>query len=148
MSFHDLDTTFEEFFELFMAGMIPPGSYFDHVMSFWNKRHEPNVLFLTYEEMKKDLRTSIEKVALFLEKTIPKDKMELLLDHLSFENMKKNSACNLEPLLKLKTGEAKNDTLMRKGEIGDWKNYLSPEMSQKFDEFIARNTQGTGLSFK
>lgn len=147
-NFHNLETNFEEFCDLFLAGVMPPGSYFDHVMTFWKKRHEPHVLFLTYEEMKKDLRTAIEKVAIFLEKKIPEEKMELLLDHLSFENMKKNSACNLEAVLKLRTGKVESDPFMRKGEIGDWKNYLSPDMSEKFDDFIATNTKGTGLTFR
>lgn len=142
-----MDTTFEKYCELFLAGMIPPGSYFDHVMTFWKMRHDPNVLFLTYEEMKKDLRTSIEKVAMFMEKKIPDQKMELLLDHLSFDNMKKNSACNLESILKLKTGEVESDQFIRKGEIGDWKNYLSPDMCEKFDEYVVTNTKGTGLTF-
>lgn len=143
-----MNATFEEYCELFLAGMIPPGSYFDHVMTFWNKRNDSNILFLSYEEMKKDLRNSIIKVAKFMEKEIPEEKMELLLDHLSFDNMKKNSACNMESILKLKNNEVESDQFIRKGEIGDWKNYLTPELLEKFDEFIATSTKGTGLTFK
>jgi len=29
------------------------GSVWDHILDFWKIRHEPNVMFNTYEEMKK-----------------------------------------------------------------------------------------------
>ncbi|XP_023711627.1 luciferin sulfotransferase, partial [Cryptotermes secundus] len=35
------------------AGSIPYGSVWDHILDFWKLRHEPNVIFTTYEEMKK-----------------------------------------------------------------------------------------------
>lgn len=32
---------------------VPYGSVWDHILVFWKMRHEPNVLFNTFEEMKK-----------------------------------------------------------------------------------------------
>jgi hypothetical protein len=32
---------------------VPYGSVWDHILDFWKLRHEPNVMFTTYEAMKK-----------------------------------------------------------------------------------------------
>ena len=54
------------FFELFIAGKFPFGDYFEHVLGWWKHRDDPNVLFIKYEDMQKDLHSSIEKIARFL----------------------------------------------------------------------------------
>lgn len=52
----------------------------------------------------------------------------------------KDVATSLEQL-KLKDGEPaktmKEPQLFRKGQIGDWKNYFTEEMSKKIDEMMA-----------
>ena len=37
--------TFAEFFDQFLAGKIPPGSWFEHVQDWWRHRHDPNPTF-------------------------------------------------------------------------------------------------------
>lgn len=122
---------------MFLAGQVPYGSYFDHVAGFWNLRNDENVLFLTYEEMKRDLRKTAEKVASFLEKKIPEKEMDRLMEHLSFQKMKQNPTCNLDTIVKAVGGE--EGTFMRKGQTGDWKNYFSKELAEKFDETFRRS---------
>ncbi|XP_028405530.1 amine sulfotransferase-like [Dendronephthya gigantea] len=41
-------------------------SYFEHFISWWKHRNDPNVLFLFYEEMKEDLETAVMAIALFM----------------------------------------------------------------------------------
>ena len=36
---------------------------------------------------------------------------------------------------------------MRKGIVGDWKNRLSPEQSERFDAEYHRKIDGSGLEF-
>lgn len=147
-----MTATFEEFCELFLVGMLPYGDLIDHMLEFWKIRDQPNVLFLKYEDVKADLSTSLTNIASFLEKKIPDDKMDLLIDHLSFKNMKNNSACNLDVLIKCRWGEEFSEksktNLMRKGEVGDWKNMMSPELAARFDDYVEEKTKGTGLFFK
>jgi hypothetical protein len=39
----------------FVRGKIGYGSSFKHVAKWWKPRNDPNVLFLTYEELSRDL---------------------------------------------------------------------------------------------
>ncbi|KAL1472672.1 hypothetical protein MTO96_039178, partial [Rhipicephalus appendiculatus] len=59
--------TFEEFFDAFLEGdCAGQGSYFDHVASAYALRDEPNVFFVTYEELKADTRGVVLRLARFL----------------------------------------------------------------------------------
>ncbi|KAG0444931.1 hypothetical protein HPB47_013210 [Ixodes persulcatus] len=60
------DGTFDEFFEMFIEGKVDFGDYFDHVLSWYEHRNDPNVLFLTYEDLKEDTGTWVLKIADFL----------------------------------------------------------------------------------
>ncbi|KAH0861472.1 hypothetical protein HID58_089733 [Brassica napus] len=40
-----------------------------------------------------------------------------------------------------------HNSLFRKGEVGGWKNYLTPEMENKIDMIIDEELKGSGLTF-
>lgn len=66
--------------------------------------------------------------------------------------MKKNPALNLEPILAMMDKPAVDQnnpdgTFIRKGKVGDWKNYMSQELSARFDQFTEENLKGTSLTF-
>lgn len=65
-SYHFTNGTFEEFFEHFINGDVYFSDYFDHLLSWYDQRHCPNVFFTTFEDMKRDSRGTILKVAKFL----------------------------------------------------------------------------------
>lgn len=41
----------------------------------------------------------------------------------------------------------KNDVYFRKGAVGDWKNYMTPEMAAQLDKIVEEALQGSGLTF-
>ncbi|KAL1447229.1 hypothetical protein MTO96_044348, partial [Rhipicephalus appendiculatus] len=48
------DGTFDEFFEWFLDRDFGYGSYFDHVAAGYALKDKSNVLFLTYEQLKRE----------------------------------------------------------------------------------------------
>ncbi|KAL1421605.1 hypothetical protein MTO96_022975 [Rhipicephalus appendiculatus] len=58
--------TFDDFFDLFITGDVEFGDYFDHLLSWYAHRSDPNVLFLTYEDLKRDTAAAVVKIAGFL----------------------------------------------------------------------------------
>lgn len=151
---HGLQGSFETFCELFLEDNIPVGAYWSHVLQFWNRRNDPNILFLKYEDMKRNLPAVIQECADFLgiDYQLTTANMDRMCDHLKFDRMQLNSAVNGDPIIYSSDSEnqnsVKNDSkFIRKGQIGDWKNYISPDLSRKFDEWTKKNTTGTGLEF-
>lgn len=86
--------------------------------------------------MKNDLQSTVKQVAKFLNKSVTKDQLEKLLAHLNFDSMKNNDSVNYETM-----GNS-NVKFIRKGIVGDYKNLMSTETIEKFDEWILRNDQG------
>ncbi|XP_048505631.1 luciferin sulfotransferase-like [Athalia rosae] len=143
---HGLKGTFEEFAELFLQGMVPMGSFWNHVLKFWEHRNDENILFLTYEEMQKDQAGAIRKTAKFLNKVVTASQVSGLCEHLKFSKMAANPAVNLEYMI----GKSEDSDLkfIRKGKVGDWRNHMSVELAERFDQWTEINTKGSGLKLE
>ena len=142
-----IDGDLPSYFDLFMDNLLLYTSYFDYVTEIWKKRNHPNMCLLFYENMKKDLAANIRKVAKFLGKEFEDEKIEALVDHLSFEKMKNNTAVNKAGYEK-HMAHSKGGRFMRKGEIGDWKNHFTIEMNKRMDEAIENYFKPIGLEFQ
>ncbi len=62
----DATLDWDIFFRNFIYGNVDSGDFFDHVLSWWSHRNEDNVLFLMFEDMKKDPRAAITRIATFI----------------------------------------------------------------------------------
>ena len=54
------------------------------------------MLFIFYEDLKSDLQGQLQKMAKFLGKDLCEDQLNRLMEHLKFENIRKNEADNNE----------------------------------------------------
>lgn len=53
---------FDRFFERFIDGRLPFNDYFQGLRLIWQRRHDPQLLLLRYEEMRTDLRAVVTRV--------------------------------------------------------------------------------------
>ncbi|KAM4580631.1 amine sulfotransferase-like isoform 2-T2 [Odontesthes bonariensis] len=129
--------SFEDFFEKFLRGEVFGSSWFEHIKTWYSHKDEMNMLFITYEEMIKDLKSAVEKISLFLGQKLTDEQLANVVKHSTFNNMKRIPQASYEQvpedLLSHHLG-----TFMRKGTIGDWKNHLTVAQSERFDEVFLR----------
>merc|ERR1740128_321186 len=146
-TFQNYTSDIDKFAEYFMNDELYYSPFFGHILEGWAKRDHPNVLFLFYEDMKRNLRGEIEKVCKFLGKSLSEAQVQSLLNHLRFDNFAKNEAVNYNPA---KKGGFANDSgnFIRKGKTGDWKNHFSAELDARLDQWIRKNLEGSDLKFK
>ena len=130
-----------------MEGNLVVTPFIEHVIEAWNLRHHPNLCFIFYEDMKKDLKSQIRKVATFLGKSYSDEQVDKLAEHLHIDNFKKNPWVNLEHLQDGITMRNDRGSFIRKGKTGDWKNHFTPEMTAKFEKWMAEKLKGTDLTF-
>ncbi|RZC67800.1 hypothetical protein C5167_011490 [Papaver somniferum] len=141
----------EEAFEYFCAGVSLSGPFWDHVLGYWTKSlEEPRkVLFLKYEDLKKEPEIHCKRLAEFMGCRFSVEEenqgaVDEIVKLCSFQNLK-----NLD-LNKSGTTSRfhfKNEDFYRKGEVGDWKNYLTPPMVERLDRLLEEKLQGSGLVF-
>ena len=96
--------TFEALADAFVKNEAMLYAPFVHnVKGYWEKRRDPNILFITYEEMKRDLPDIIRKVSSFLGKPVAERDIPGLADFLSFNKMKANPAMNKQNFVDVST---------------------------------------------
>jgi sulfotransferase len=83
--------TKEDFIEAFLNDSIIYSPFFAHILEFWQVRHENNILFLTYEGMKADIKSVLRQVAAFFGKSFSDAAIDGLADHLSVDSMRSKS---------------------------------------------------------
>nr|WEM02051.1 sulfotransferase 2 [Vargula tsujii] len=143
----DENTDFPTFVNNFMHDEVVFSPYWEHVGEAWKLKEHSNLFFLTFEEMKKDLRATIKNVAKFFNKEFSIEQIDTLVDHLSFENMQSNKSVNAEYLNK--TGKIKQGgQFIRKGAVGDFKNSFTPAMQSQMKNWIQTNNRGCDIKFQ
>ncbi|CAK8691002.1 unnamed protein product [Clavelina lepadiformis] len=94
--YHFKDGIFDDYFEVFISGKCDFGDYFKMVPEWFKKSQEKeNVHFMLYEDMKKDLRREILKLADFLgnscRKSLLEDDEKMLKKVIEFSSFEKMS---------------------------------------------------------
>ena len=132
----------DHFFQLFMDGKVESGLWFDHVLEWWKYKDDANVLFLKFEDMKKDLSGAVKTIANFI--GVQELRHEEIVEQCTFDSMRLNDAVNYSWRTDRNAGEP---PFLRKGVIGDWRNHFTLKQSDKFDTLYAEKMKGTGLDF-
>jgi hypothetical protein len=64
------------------------GSWAEHLQSYWQIRERPNVLFLTYEQMRADLPGTVDKIAALMGVVLTADERAAVVEQSTFAHMK------------------------------------------------------------
>ncbi|XP_050678546.1 sulfotransferase 1E1-like isoform X1 [Leptidea sinapis] len=134
------------FWKFFKNSQVIWSPFFQSVQEAWEKRNHPNLLFLFYEDLLKDLRGNVQRVAEFFGKSLTNEQLNELSEHLTFDNFKKNKAVNLEEMSE-KGIFTKDGAFIRQGKSGTWRDHFDAEMTLEADRWISENLQNTDLRF-
>ncbi|KAK2491449.1 hypothetical protein MC885_009337, partial [Smutsia gigantea] len=123
------------------------GSWFDHVLSWEEHKHDKNILIMFYEEMKKDLSKSIKKITTFLSINVSDDEIDKIAWKTSFSEMKNNAAEeNSDPNHTICALTSNRSLVFRKGAVGDWINYFTSKQKRVFDELFSEKMEHSELA--
>ena len=81
-------------------------------------------------------------IAKFLNKPLSDDLSSHIAEQCTFSGMKENAASFSAP-----TEDRREASLLRKGVVGDWKNYFSPDLNERFENEVLAKLKGSGLEF-
>jgi aryl sulfotransferase len=106
--------------------------YWTHILSWWEIKDLPNVMLLHFSDLKRDMPGEIRRIATFLDIAIDETKWDAILEHCSFDYMKAHAAQSVPFGGRIFEGGA--ETFMRKGVNGSWKNNLTPEDIEHYEQ--------------
>uniref|UniRef100_A0A0D9X1A3 Sulfotransferase n=1 Tax=Leersia perrieri TaxID=77586 RepID=A0A0D9X1A3_9ORYZ len=137
---------------------IPESTYFgspiwEHILGYWNasKMNPDRVLFLKYEDVLCDPIKNIERIAEFIGQPFSEAEKKAgivgsIINLCSLQNLKALDPNNIG-FRRVVGIEVPNGSYFRKGKVGDWVNYVTPEMAESLDKFLCDKFHGTGFAF-
>jgi aryl sulfotransferase len=119
------------FLEWLEGDGYPIWSFWDNVSSWWAIQHLPNVLFLHFADLKRDLPGQMRRVAAFLEIEFEDDRFDVAVRHCSFEYMKAHAQNHAPHGGRLYNAGAQG--FMHKGTNGRWRDVLSAADCRRYE---------------
>ena len=116
------------FFSVWLAtrGML------EHVAGFWERRHQPNLLLVHYNDLKADLAGEMRRLAAFLGARVTEAQWPQVVERCTFESMRAREA-EIGDFGRVFEGGAKG--FLFQGTNGRWRDVLTPA---ELDAYAAR----------
>jgi aryl sulfotransferase len=132
----------EACFRAFVAGKaIGGGSWAHNAAGYWAQRHRPNVLVLSFAELKRDLEGSVRRIAAFLDLRVSEEVIQEACRRSSFEYMQAID----EKFVPYRGAPWRTrGRMMRRGRQGGSSELLSPEQQDQIDRSCLAELQHLG----
>eukprot|EP00116_Pleurobrachia_bachei_P003879 sb/3464141/ len=124
---------FEQFAELFLEGKVESGCWWSHLKQYYENKDELKTYFMKYEDLHAKGPELIKGLNEFLElPALTLVECEDIKEATSFKKQKTDPSANYS----WRDSSRKKDEspFMRKGTVGDWKNYFTKDLSERFNE--------------
>ncbi|CAL4997395.1 unnamed protein product [Urochloa decumbens] len=147
-------TPFAEAFDLFCDGVVAFGPMWDNMAGYWKESvaRPEEVMFLRYEDLKEDTVGTVRRLAAFLGCPFT-DEEEAGGSGAAAEIV---ALCSMDKMRSVQANRDgthgnggscfKNSAFFRKGEVGDWKAHMTPEMARRLDAIVEEKLRESGLS--
>ena len=133
----------KDWYRIFLDGNCESGDWFEYTLGWWNESQtKDNVMFFTYEEMKRDPKAMIGRLATFCDIEADENLIDLVVEGSSFNAMKSNTLTNCEQI------PQRGEPHLRKGQVGDWRNYFTVAQNDAFNALYDELMAGSGLDFE
>lgn len=106
-----------------------------HALS-WYKNHEnPNIKFIYYEDLHRDLNKVIHDLASFLDLPLNEKILTSIIDYTNFAKMQERGQPHVRfaPII-----QEDISPFLRKGQVGDWKNYFTEAQNQYLEKYMEK----------
>ncbi|XP_070572983.1 sulfotransferase 1C4-like [Ptychodera flava] len=144
ISFYDFKAhpwSWKEYFDNFLKGNVCFGSWFENVEYWWEHRNDDNVLFLFYEDMIRDLKGHVRKIADFLNKSLDDATLDEITRRSSFNVMKENPNANFKA--PFREGMRK----LNRGKPGIWKSRLTEAENEAMEKAFSGRMKEMKIEF-
>ncbi|MDG1894246.1 MAG: sulfotransferase domain-containing protein [Fuerstiella sp.] len=111
---------------------FPFWSFWENLRSWWEIRDLPNVLMVHFSDLKRDMSGQIRGIAEFLDIPINDDQWESILEHCSFDWMKKNATKSVP--LGGAFWDAGAQVFINKGFNGRWADMLTSADCEEYEK--------------
>jgi hypothetical protein len=136
----------DDLLTLFLSGDYQYGPWAQHLASYWSWRDRSNVLLLTFEEMKKDLKGAVRRVARLMEVELSEEELALVVEKSSFQYMKQIDHKFL-PKQPFPLNRIGKPVMIRRGERGSASELLTHEQQVQIDRQMRAELQRLGCDF-
>lgn len=135
---------FDAFARLWLSDRVEFGGWINHHKA-WRKEYEASfkeaMLWISYEDIVGRPIESIEKIARFLGVDATPTLVERVAAGCKFDNVKKAATAAI-------ASGAKGDlTHLRRGVVGDWKNFFSGSLQEEFEHALSIQLGGVDLKY-
>jgi Sulfotransferase domain len=141
--------TSDVWLELFLTPKFPlnfGSTWAEHTASYWALKDKPNVLVLSFSDMKRDLPGAVQRVADVLGVRLTSEEMNAVLEKSTFSYMS-GIENKFTPIPKGTLPWGEGLKMMREGKAGNSHEMLTPEQRTRIDEHFQAELARLGSDF-